>query len=286
MLSRSDPLLPLLFAALRAAWRGGQEILRVYSTDFAVETKSDATPLTEADRGSQQRIRDTLAAADASIPFLGEEGSEIPYGMRQGWKRFWLVDPLDGTKEFVSRNGEFTVNIALVEDARPVLGVILAPLLSLAYFGLTAARAAFRLDDAGVVAAAESTGWDNVAPHCLPLPRAATPVFTVAASRSHMTPATEAYIEECRRRFGEVEVLRSGSSLKMCRVAEGLIDVYPRIGPTSEWDVAAGQAIIEAAGGEVVAAGSCRPLLYNKRVLRNPPFVCVTARYRGRVPSG
>lgn len=286
MPSGSDPLEPLLLAALRAAWRGGQEILEVYRTDFAVESKSDATPLTEADRRSQQRIREILEDADPAIPFLGEEGSAIPYDERRGWERFWLVDPLDGTKEFVSRNGEFTVNIALIAGTRPVLGLILAPLLSVACFGLVDAGCAWRLDDAGALAGRSELFWRQVERSAARLPREATQVFTVAASRSHMTPATEAYIGECRRLFGDVEVRSSGSSLKMCHVAEGLVDVYPRIGPTSEWDIAAGQAIVEAAGGAVLRAGSREPLRYNTRELRNPPFVCAGARRRDAVPPG
>ncbi len=286
MLAPSDPRLPLLLAALRAAWSGGQEILQVYGTEFAVDTKADATPITEADRRSQQRIRGILAAADPSIPFLAEEGIQIPFEERRAWQRFWLVDPLDGTREFVSRNGEFTVNIALIEGTRPVLGVILAPLLSLAYLGVVPAGGAWRLDDAGSLAGTAAIDSRELAARALRLPRTATRVFTVAASRSHMTPATQTYIEECRRLFGEAEVRQSGSSLKMCQVAEGLVDVYPRIGATSEWDVAAGQAIVEAAGGSIRRAGTREPLAYNQPSLRNPPFVCVSARYRDRVPPG
>ncbi len=285
---RSEPHIPLLLAALRAAWAAGREILRVYETDFAVETKSDASPLTEADRRSQQRIREILADADASIPFLGEEGREIPFDERKAWKRFWLVDPLDGTKEFVSRNGEFTVNIALVEKKRAVFGLVFAPVLSLAYFGDVPSRAAYRLNDAGALAALADRGaeWEEVARRSLRLPAETTRVFTVAASRSHRTPETDAYIGECRRLFGEVVTRSSGSSLKMCQVAEGLADVYPRIGPTYEWDVAAGQAVVEAAGGSLCRAGSRDPLVYNKPDLHNPSFVCVNSRYRDKVPLG
>ena len=287
MLSGSDPLLPLLLAALRAAWRGGQEILRVYGTDFAVETKSDATPLTEADRGSQQRIRETLAAADPSIPFLGEEGSEIPYEERRDWPRFWLVDPLDGTKEFVSRNGEFTVNIALIEGVKPVLGVILAPLLSLVYFGLTAAGAAFRLDDAGALAAADSIGWDDVAGRALPLPRARTSVFTVAASRSHMTPATEAYIGECRRLFGRGRRAQVGQLAQDVPGGRGAHRRVPAHRP--HFGVGCGCRAGDRRGRRrrsLRARAPASPWSTTSPSCAIRPFVCATARYRDSVPSG
>jgi 3'(2'), 5'-bisphosphate nucleotidase len=273
----------LLLAALEAARAGGREILEVYATDFDVEVKGDKSPLTEADKRSQAVIHKLLAQAEPGLHFLGEEGKAIPYDERKGWKRFWLVDPLDGTKEFVSRNGEFTVNIALIEDGRPVMGIVYAPVLDLAYLGVTATGTALKLS---VKTLPDRPAWSEVESAATRLPCAHSNKFTVAGSRSHMNPETEAYIEECRKLFGEVEVRNSGSSLNICQVAEGLADIYPRIAPTSEWDVASGHAVIEAAGGACRRAGTREPLVYNKANLLNPSFVVVSRPYLDRAPLG
>jgi 3'(2'), 5'-bisphosphate nucleotidase len=272
-----DESLSLVAAASEAAWRGGREILSVYETDFAVRLKSDNSPLTEADERSQRVIRDILSKAAPSLPFLGEEGRDIPYEERRRWRRFWLVDPLDGTKEFVSRNGEFTVNVALIEDGVPVAGVVHAPATNVFYWAVSGVGS-FRLD-ADVLPRAGSLESSSVR-----LPSTRTDQITIAASRSHRNAATDAYIEQCRAAFGEVALHSSGSSLKMCHVAEGLADIYPRLGHTFEWDVAAGQAVVEQAGGVLLEASSGRPLRYNKRDLLNPYFLCVSGRYRDRLP--
>jgi len=250
---RSEAHVPLLLTALRAAWLAGREILSVYETDFAVETKSDESPLTEADRRSQERIREILAEADASIPFLGEEGREIPYAERRAWNRFWLVDPLDGTKEFITGNGEFTVNIALVSGEAPVLGVVLAPALDLLYFGRIGAGA-WRREADGPVERIHSSERPATAPR------------VVVESRSHPSAELEAYLAGIRveRRIAV------GSSLKLCWVADGRADLYPRFGPTMEWDVAAGDCVYRAAGR---GGANPSPLRYNKPDLRNGSFV-------------
>jgi 3'(2'), 5'-bisphosphate nucleotidase len=272
----SEGLLGLTAEAIEAAFHGGAEILEVYQTEFEVRLKDDRSPLTEADERSQKTIHEWLRGSGPALPFLGEEGRDIPYAERRDWKRFWLVDPLDGTKEFVSRNGEFTVNIALIDGGVPILGVVYAPLLGVFYWG-AAGHGAFRLDgrpvpEADLVEASQR------------LPSLKTEQTTIAASRSHRNAETDAYIDECREVFGEVAIHSSGSSLKMCHVAEGRADIYPRLGHTFEWDVAAGQAVIEQAGGILIEASSRRPLRYNKEDLLNPYFLCCSATYKERLP--
>ncbi len=260
-------LLPL---AVRAALAAGEEILDVYArADFGVETKADLTPLTEADRRAHRAIRDGLAST--GLPLLSEEGRPIPFEERRGWISFWLVDPLDGTKEFIKRNGEFTVNIALIRAGTPVLGVVFAPALEIIY----AARQGFGAYKIGKKRlAAGDVGSEAIitAGERLPAPRK-DGVFRIVASRSHMTPETQAYVEAQKATRGEVELVSKGSSLKFCLVAEGAADVYPRFGPTMEWDTAAGHAVVAAAGCAVTQTDGTSPLLYNKEDLHNPWFI-------------
>ena len=245
----------LLKIATDAALEAGREIMRIYddpSQDFGIERKADNSPLTLADKAAHECIVRHLEPT--GIPILSEEGAHLPYEERKSWKRLWVVDPLDGTKEFIKKNGEFTVNIALIEDGSPVLGVIYVPVKDVLYSGIVGE---------GATKGARS-----------PLPLAPKHnVFTIVASRSHLTPETEEYIEEMRREHGEVQLISSGSSLKICLVAEGTADVYPRFAPTMEWDTAAGDAIARAAGKEVVDALTGQPLTYNKPDLHNPWFI-------------
>ena len=221
-------------------------ILQVYEGAFDVERKADASPLTAADLAAHRCIVAGLALLTPDIPVLSEEAAEeTPLAERRAWHRLWLVDPLDGTREFVKRNGEFTVNIALIEDGAPVFGVIQAPVGGALWYG-EAGGGAFRRDG------------DDERPIRVRAP-AAMPL-RVAASRSHRDPRTEALMV----RIGETETVARGSSLKFCLLAEGGMDVYPRFGPTSEWDTAAGQCILEAAGGAVIDPKG-RPLRYNQR---------------------
>jgi 3'(2'), 5'-bisphosphate nucleotidase len=268
----------LLSLALKAAVAAGEEILAVYGREFEVERKDDRSPLTEADRRAHRCIADILGPS--KLPVLSEEGMAVPFDERRDWPSFWLVDPLDGTKEFIKRNGEFTVNIALVEGRRSVLGVIYAPVPDTIYFG-GRGIGAFKLEGIRNFPADAKTGdelsvlWAKKADR-LPLAPASVPrKFTVAASRSHGSPETESYIEALRREHGDLEIVSSGSSLKICRVAEGAADVYPRFAPTMEWDTAAGQAIVEAAGAAIVSADDHSPLEYNKPDLINPWFVVI-----------
>jgi 3'(2'), 5'-bisphosphate nucleotidase len=258
-----------LSLAVGAALGAGQAILEVYRTAFSVEHKPDDSPLTEADRRAHTFIKGHLAPS--GLPLLSEEGRAIPYAERRAWPRFWLVDPLDGTKEFVKRNGEFTVNIALVENRRPTLGVLYVPVTDRLYVAapgigarlLEGARAAFSPEGSGWIARARP----------LPLPPEAPRPYTIAGSRRHGAPRLEAFVDAARALHGRVELITAGSALKFGLVAEGRADAYPRTGPTMEWDTAAGQAIAEAAGCRVVHFDTGAPLEYNKEDLLNPWFL-------------
>jgi 3'(2'), 5'-bisphosphate nucleotidase len=257
----------LLDLALSAALDAGKAVLEVYHSDFAVECKDDRSPLTLADQRSHEIIAGRLAANEAGgLPILSEEGRNIPYEERKRWEAFWLVDPVDGTKEFIRRNGEFTVNIALIRQGRPVLGVILVPVKDTLYYA-GEGLGAWRLDNASTDNAARGRAAR------LPVPGSSGRPFTAVASRSHLSPETEAYLQELRKQQGTLEVVSAGSSLKFCLVAEGRADVYPRFGPTMEWDTAAGHAIVVEAGGTVVRADDKAEMTYNKEDLLNPWFI-------------
>ena len=240
------------------ARRAGEAILDIYQTDFAVQTKDDHSPLTAADLAAHRAIARGLAELAPDLPLLSEEGADTDWDTRRHWSRYWLVDPLDGTREFVKRNGEFTVNIALIEDGVPVLGVVYAPVLDY----LVYARR-------GVGCWLHESGSGRDMPLQTRRPGAAP--LRVAASRSHLDPRTARVLEA----IGEHERLGLGSSLKFCRIAEGCADVYPRFGPTSEWDTAAGQCVLEAAGGAVLGLDGA-PLRYNRGAsLINPEFIAL-----------
>ena len=255
----------LLKVAIAAAHEAAEEIMRVYQDprqNFDIEEKSDKSPLTRADRAAHKCIVRHLS--ETGIPILSEEGALLPYEERKEWHRLWVVDPLDGTKEFIKKNGEFTVNIALVEDGSPVLGVILVPVTGIIYFGIVGMGA--------WKAASDSLGNEK---EVLRLDGDAEreDVYTIVASRSHLNPETEQYINQMRNLHKAVKLISSGSSLKICLVAEGKADVYPRFAPTMEWDTAAGDAIIRASGKQIVNAETGQPLIYNKPDLHNPWFI-------------
>ncbi len=275
-------LKPYIWTSIQAAIAAGNAINEVYhSEDFGVEYKSDKSPLTIADQKSHDII--TAALEPYEIPILSEEGKDTPYDQRQNWERFWLVDPLDGTKEFVKRNGEFTVNIALVENGRPVLGTIFVPDRHMLYFAAQG-LGAYKLER-GPFNELQSTTADSdeqagtllaqivEQSNRLPTQHHRRAALTIVGSRSHKTAELEAYVEEKRNACGDVEFISAGSSLKICLVAEGRADVYPRLGPTMEWDTAAGQAIAEAAGAGVCQYDTQKPLIYNKEDLLNPWFI-------------
>lgn len=276
----------LLQTALLASLEAGEEIMRIYTDpkqDFGIERKADNSPLTLADKASHRVIMNYLAATP--IPVLSEEGRHLPYEERNGWDCLWVVDPLDGTKEFIKKNGEFTVNVALVQQGAPVLGVVYVPATRVLYYGIvgegawkcTVPALGSGLPEADSLAAFLSQGApsDDKAPfggEQLPVERGHD-VFTVVASRSHMSPETQAYIQEMERVHGQVRTVSSGSSIKICLVAEGVADAYPRYAPTMEWDTAAGDAVARAAGRAVRNAENGKPLLYNKPDLLNPWFL-------------
>jgi 3'(2'), 5'-bisphosphate nucleotidase len=267
----NEKLKELLTTAVRAALDAGKAVNEVYEKkDFEVETKEDETPLTLADRKSHEIISGYLDNTD--YPVLSEEGKDIPYEERSKWEYFWLVDPLDGTKEFIKKNGEFTVNIALIHQGTPILGVVYAPYVRELYFG------------ASQFGAYKVTGVDQSltafndlnelmkAGDILPL-KSERKKMVVVASRSHMNDETQAYIDALMKKHGEADFVSKGSSLKICMVAEGSADVYPRFAPTMEWDTAAGHAVALASGYPVTRQDGTTPLEYNKKELRNPYFI-------------
>ncbi len=260
---------PLLEEALEASFAASVKILEVYhGKRMKVRLKRDLSPVTLADRLAHEVILRHLK--ETGIPVLSEEGLKIPWEVRSGWERFWMVDPLDGTKEFIKRNGEFTVNIALIEEQRPVLGVIMAPVTGDCWFAAQEAGARY------VRGPVTGSSLENIGRSVpLPLPPQQRP-YRVIASRSHMNTETSSYISEKTRGLSHFESVNRGSSLKLCMIAEGSADLYPRFAPTMEWDTAAGDAIVTLAGGRIVKAEDDKPLLYNKPDLHNPWFIVTT----------
>ena len=281
-----------LLTSIQAAIKAGDAILDVYrSAGFEVEEKDDKSPLTLADRRSHEVIVNYLTKLD--IPILSEEGRDIPYLERNKWDTYWLIDPLDGTKEFIKKNGEFTVNIAMIRKQKPVAGVVYVPDRDTLYFASTEIGA-YKADAhqiaelligqkersdqlAGLSASEPGPRLKNLMglSTILPVNQSPNRPYTIAGSRSHATPELEAFVAQKRREQGEVEFISAGSSLKLCLVAEGRADIYPRTGPTMEWDTAAGQAVVECSGGKVYKYDTEEPLGYNKENLLNPWFVAV-----------
>ncbi|MEX2581476.1 MAG: 3'(2'),5'-bisphosphate nucleotidase CysQ [Verrucomicrobiales bacterium] len=243
------------------ARRAGDEILAVYGTEFSVDAKEDESPLTEADRRANAVIVESLSRLYPDIPVISEETKAAAYSERRGWEWFWLVDPLDGTKEFVKRNGEFTVNIALVRDRRPVLGVVYQPVGDRLYWAAEG-DGAWKSSEGSEPVKLE--GGEHYSKKSK---------VTVVASRSHLTPDVERFVSSLREEGKEVNFLSSGSSLKLCLVAEGAADVYPRLGPTMEWDTGAAHAVALEAGRRVVDHETGTDLVYNKENLLNPYFI-------------
>lgn len=263
-----------LTVSIRAAILAGKEILSVYEGETEVELKSDKSPLTIADKLSHQKISEGLLTT--GLPVLSEEGKSIDFNERKNWKLFWMVDPLDGTKEFIKKNGEFTVNIALIKDGIPVLGVVYAPVLEILYFGAenfgsykcSASVSEF------VTVTSNNDYLDSLVKKSFRLPILNTKeTYTVVASRSHLTPETETFINELKAKHGKVDFISKGSSLKICLVTEGAADIYPRLAPTMEWDTAAGQAVALYAGKSVKLFRNNEAMKYNKENLLNEWFV-------------
>ena len=237
----------------------GRAILEVYSTDFEVQSKDDESPLTQADLASHRWIDAGLRSLTPDSPIISEESGLPPFEERGQWQRYWLIDPLDGTREFVNRNGEFTVNIALIDDHRPVLGVVHVPVLNKTYVGCEGIGAHRRDGDTDPVS--------------IQVASASAASARVVGSRSHRGASLDAYLEN----LGDHNMVPMGSSLKFCVVAEGEADLYPRLGPTSEWDTAAAQAVVEQAGGSVLTLDG-KPMKYNaKEDILNPHFFVIGA---------
>lgn len=242
------------------AEEAGNEIMKIYDTDdFAVTDKSDNSPLTKADKAGNAVIVAALKSAYPEIPIISEENKMIEYADRKDWNYFWLVDPLDGTKEFIKKNGEFTVNIALIRNGKPVLGVVGIPAKNQMYYAVEN-KGAFKIDENGV----ETKLFINA-------PK--SDEIALIGSRSHPSPEFDAYLKEMENKFATVNFVPAGSSLKFCLVAEGKADVYPRLGPTMEWDTAAGHALVLEAGARVKVYGQENDLQYNKENLLNPFFI-------------
>lgn len=269
----------LLREVIKVADEASNKVLQIYHTDFQVNYKEDESPITAADVASHEIIVKGLRNISPHIPILSEEGLQAPWEERRQWQRFWLLDPIDGTKDFTQRTGEFTVNIALIENGEPVLGVVTAPALDEAFWGIKGIGA-WKRDGRGQALteehgqAPQSGGQAQPFGHGQAHPirpiEVAVPPATrrVVASKNHLNEETRAFIDS----LGAHETLQAGSSLKFCRIAEGAADIYPRMGPTSEWDTGAAHAVLLAAGGNVHTLEG-KPLRYGKEDVLNPHFI-------------
>lgn len=254
---RRNGIEAFLELSIKLSREAGRAIMDIYNEgDISFSSKSDNSPLTLADIASNRVLMDGLSRT--ALPVLSEENKEVPYEVRKDWKEFWLIDPLDGTKEFIKRNGEFTVNIALIKDNRPVLGVIYVPAKDILYYGIKG-EGSWKVENDKKKRLICSNTIDKG--------------LRIIGSRSHFSKDTEDFLKRLSRYFRGMSFVQAGSSLKFCLLAEGVADIYPRFGPTMEWDTGAGQLILEESGGKVLDAHSLKPLMYNKRDLTNPYFI-------------
>jgi 3'(2'), 5'-bisphosphate nucleotidase len=283
-----------LVPALIAAQKAGEAILEVYHGKIDVSYKEDDSPLTLADKRAHSAIVSHLwSDSTRSIPILSEEGKHTPYEERQGWEYYWLVDPLDGTKEFVKRSDEFTVNIALIKKNKPVLGVVYLPAIGCLYFAAEG-LGSYKLEDVGVIGqlvagsgelSEEDKPLRTLIEAAIRLPvqqsiSKSPDQLNLVGSRSHGTEALSEFVEKVKQQYKKVDFVPAGSALKLCLVAEGSADIYPRFGPTMEWDTAAGHCVVEQSGGKVVDMEKKATLDYNKKDLHNPYFVCIAKHFR------
>jgi 3'(2'), 5'-bisphosphate nucleotidase len=254
--------------AIKASLEAGDVIMKIYDTPFDVELKDDKSPLTEADKQANDIINSHLKPTN--VPIISEENKQTDYSIRKTWDTCWVVDPVDGTKEFIKRNGEFTVNIALVSKQKPILGVIYVPATKVLYVADVNTKTAFKAE-----LKSHNTTVEAVIEMAQPLkPQSLSDTLVrVVGSRSHMSQETLDFTETLKKEGNDVEIVSKGSSLKFCLIAEGNADVYPRFAPTMEWDTAAGQAICNAVGVEVISKETDKSLLYNKENLLNPWFL-------------
>lgn len=258
----------LLKVAIKASIEAGNEIMAIYARDFNIEYKRDESPVTDGDLASNTVLISYLRPTE--IPIISEESKQLDYNIRKNWKQCWIIDPLDGTKEFIKKNNEFTVNVALVQDGKPKLGVIYAPALNTLYYADVEGKKAYKsviTNDFDLDKAFQNES-DLIQPVSI-----SQSSIKVVASRSHLNSDTQAFIDNLKCQYDEVETVSKGSSLKFCLVAEGKADVYPRYAPTMEWDTAAGQAICEAVGLEVLDLKTMRSMMYNREDLLNNYFL-------------
>ena len=260
------PINSLAQTALRIAKEAGDKIMAIYENDFAIYEKQDTSPLTEADLAAHNVIVDAITA-ESDLPILSEESADIPWDERKQWQSYWLVDPLDGTKEFIKKNGEFTVNIALIENGKPTMGIVYAPALNKSYVGIVGEGAWTEINgEFAPISATKHSGND---------------AWKIVGSRSHQSPEIQNLLAQLD---GETELVAMGSSLKLCLVAEGEAHLYPRLGPTSEWDTGAAHAVAIAAGAKVTVLDPANPLdsnaedlTYNQKESVLNPFFLVSA---------
>jgi len=264
----------LLMTGIFAAKSAGKEILKVYKSSFNINYKKDRSPVTEADKKANSVINEILREHFNDIPIISEEGKNISYETRNKWGYYWLVDPLDGTKDFIKRNDEFTVNIALVSSKKPVLGIVYLPAKDIFYYSLKG-FGSFKIDNSNKLIYNHLNNFNVLMDlsEKLPLRKNNNKEIKVVVSRSNFNTTTENYVQKLQKEFNNTTTISAGSSLKICLVAEGIADVYPRFAPTMEWDTAAGHAIIKEAGGDVIDINKREPLKYNKEQLINPPFI-------------
>ena len=260
------PINSLAQTVLRIAKEAGDKIMAIYENDFAIYEKQDTSPLTEADLAAHNVIVNALTA-ESDLPILSEESADISWDERKQWQSYWLVDPLDGTKEFIKKNGEFTVNIALIEDGKPTMGIVYAPALNKSYVGIVGEGAWTEINGEFAPISATKHGGNDV--------------WKIVGSRSHQSPEIQNLLAQLD---GETELVAMGSSLKLCLVAEGEAHLYPRLGPTSEWDTGAAHAVAIAAGAKVTVLDPANPLdsnaedlTYNQKESVLNPFFLVSA---------
>lgn len=261
-----DDLLKIIFVAIEA----GKATKEIYDTDFNVEIKNDNSPLTLADKTSHNIIIKGLNFT--GLPVMSEEGKSITYEERKNWEYYWLIDPLDGTKEFIKKNDEFTINIALIKRNKPIAGIVYIPVLDILYWGLEF-TGSFKSNNAEEHLKSHNSLTDLIKlSQKLPVSKL-TEEYTIVASRSHMSKETEEFINKQKEKHRNIKTMSRGSSIKLCMIAEGQADIYPRFAPTSEWDTAAGHAVINCSGGKVLKTNMKEEIEYNKRDILNPWFV-------------
>ncbi len=258
----------LLLKIVNVSIEAGKRIMDIYDLeDFGISFKEDNSPLTFADKASNNVIMNVLKKID--IPIISEENKQIEYSERKNWQKFWLVDPLDGTKEFIKKNGQFTVNIALIENELPVLGVIYIPVQKNLYFGMKG-LGSFKISNIDYT----YQTYNQLISEAEKIPNIENNnSYTVLASKSHFKEKTKEFIDNLRNKYADLQIINVGSSLKFCTIAEAKADIYPRFGPTMEWDIAAGHAIVKFAGGKVINYDSNKEMSYNKKSLLNPFFI-------------